>query len=261
MIPPLTKKNQAGNLYTRPIGIETAIDAAMQQDIAILRRRVGISKVDSPDFVPMECLVHLIREARRRQDEQTMNSLLPSLLGRCEAMLIRKIPDRSSPNAADIREEMLSEFSLLFAEDGSGENPDELDFYECRFNLAFSTFRIDFMRRETVRADPLEELPPEDGTSDSSADEEGLRRISAAFQSAAMQLPDVFLEELLTGIKALPPDERRAIVLCCFFGYKEESDDPSEPTAATLCKVSGRTIRNRLTRATAKLSKFKEEVK
>jgi hypothetical protein len=190
-----------------------------------------------------------------------MSILLPLLLARCEARLIRRIPDRSRPNAADIREEILSEFSLLFAEDSFGENADELDFYECRFNSAFSTFRIDFMRRETVRADPLEELPPEDGTPDSSADEEGLRRISAAFQTAPMQVPNLFLEELKTAIEALPPDERRAIVLCCVLGYKEESDDPSEITAATLCKVTGRTIRNRLTRAAAKLSKFKEEVK
>lgn len=33
MIPPLTKKNKDGNLYTRPSGILTAIDAAIQQDI------------------------------------------------------------------------------------------------------------------------------------------------------------------------------------------------------------------------------------
>jgi hypothetical protein len=261
MIAPLTKKDKDGNLYTRPIGIETAIDAAIQQDIATLRQHVAISNVISPDFVPMECLVCLVREARRRQDEQTISILLPPLLARCEAMLIRKIPDSSRHNAAEIREEILSEFSVLFAEDGSGENLDVLDFFECRFNLAFRAFRIDFMRRETARADPLEELPPEAGTPDSSADEERLRRISAAFQTPAMQLPDVFLEELLTAIKALPPGERRAVVLCCVFGYKEESDDPSETTAATLCKVTGRTIRNRLSRAAAKLSKFKEEVK
>jgi hypothetical protein len=261
MIPPLTKKDKDGNLYTRPLGILTAIDAAIQQDIATVRRRAAISKVDSPDFIPMECLVHLLRAARRRRDEQTMSILLPPLLGRCEAMLIRKIPDRSRPDAVDIREEILGEFSVLFAEDGSGENPNELDFYECRFNLAFSTFRINFMRRESTRKDPLEELPSEEGVPESSADEEGVRRISAALQTPAIQLADLSLKELLTAIKALPPDERKAIVLCCMFGYKEESEDPSEITAATLCGVTGRTIRNRLTKAGAKLSKFKEEVK
>jgi hypothetical protein len=57
--------------------------------------------------------------------------------GRCEAILFKRIHDKSRPNAAAIREEILGEFGVLFAEDGSGQNPDELDFYECRFNRAF----------------------------------------------------------------------------------------------------------------------------
>lgn len=261
MIRPLTKKDQRGNLYARPLEVQTAINMATQQDIATLRERAVVSKRDSPDFIPMECLVHIIREARRRHDEHSMGVLLPSLLARCEAMLIRKIPDSSRPNAVAIREEILSEFSLLFAEDGSGENPDELDFFECRFNLAFRSFWLDFMRRETVRAAPLEELPSEDGTPESLADEERLSRISDAFQKPATQLPDIYLEELLNAISSLQPDERKAIVLCCVLEYKEESDDRSEMTAATLCGVSGRTIRNRLSRAAKKLSKFNEEEK
>jgi DNA-directed RNA polymerase specialized sigma24 family protein len=42
-------------------------------------------------------------------------------------------------------------------------------------------------------------------------------------------------------------------------GYAEEADDPATRTAATICGVTGRTIRNRLTRAAAKLSRFKED--
>ena len=151
MIRPLKKKDQHGKLYTRPMEIQKAINAAIQQDMATLRQHAVVSKRDSPEFIPLECLVHIIREARRRHDEHSMSVLLPSLLARCEATLIRKIPDSSRPNAVAIREEILSEFSLLFAEDGSGENPDELDFFECRFNLAFRAFWIDFMRREGPR--------------------------------------------------------------------------------------------------------------
>jgi hypothetical protein len=140
MIRPLTKKDQSGNLYTRPSEIQTAIDAAIQQDIATLRQRAVVSKRDSPDFIATECLVHIIREARRRHDEHSMSVLLPSLLARCEATLKNKILDSDMPNASEIREEILGEFSLLFVEDGSGCNPDELDFFECRFNLAFRSF-------------------------------------------------------------------------------------------------------------------------
>ena len=39
-----------------------------------------------------------------------------------------------------------------------------------------------------------------------------------------------------------------------------ESDDPAEETAATRCDCTGRTIRNRLTRAATKLARFKEDL-
>lgn len=256
MIPPLTKRNKEGNLYTRPTGILTAIDAAIQQDIATLRRRAPISKVDSPDFIPLECLVHLIRAARRRRDEQTMSILLPPLLARCEAMLIRKIPDRGRPNAIDIREEILGEFSVLFAEDGSGENPDQLDFFECRFNLAFRSFRIDFMRRQRTDTKQMDESSPENEAGDSQPGDESLSYLSTALQTPAMQVSGVFRVELLNAIKCLPPDERRAVVLCHMYEYEIESEDPSKITAATLCGVTGRTIRSRLSRAAEKLSQF-----
>ena len=69
-----------------------------------------------------------------------MGALLPWLLARCEAILLNRIPDKSRPNIPEIREEILSEFGVRFAENGSGRNPDELDFYECRFNRALRLF-------------------------------------------------------------------------------------------------------------------------
>jgi DNA-directed RNA polymerase specialized sigma24 family protein len=62
----------------------------------------------------------------------------------------------------------------------------------------------------------------------------------------------------MRAINALPPDERKALVLVHYYGFKIESEDPGETTAATLCGVRGRTIQNRLNRAKAKLSKLKE---
>ena len=43
MIRPLTKKDQHGKLYTRPLEIQTAINAAIQQDIGhVAAARCGI---------------------------------------------------------------------------------------------------------------------------------------------------------------------------------------------------------------------------
>ena len=64
----------------------------------------------------------------------------------------------------------------------------------------------------------------------------------------------------LKAIISLPSDERKAVILCRVLGYKEESEDPSAVTAAKLCGVTGRTIRNRLSRAEAKLSHLQENL-
>ena len=259
MTRPLTKRDSNGKTYERPAEIETAIGAAQQQDVVTLSRRAVIADKSSPDFLPSECLVYLIREARRRTGEQTMNVLLPALLARCEANLRVKVPDGRLDNAAEVREDILGEFGVLFAEDGSADHLDELDYFECRFNRAFQALRIDMVRREMTRATPLVQVPPENEERDCSGDGEVLSRISEEFRQNPTQLPELFLKELLDAIKSLPGDERRAVALCHILGYKEESEDPLERTAATICGVSGRTIRNRLGRAAAKLSHLKSK--
>jgi hypothetical protein len=257
MTRPLTKKDKDGNLYKRPLKIEQAIDAAMKQETAALQVRAQVADEKSPDYLPTECLVHIIREAKRGGDERRMNALLPWLLARCEAILFKRIHDKSRPNAPEIREEILGEFSVLFAEDGSGRNPDELDFYECRFNRAFRLFRIDFLRSESARTEPLESFPGQDEIGLSVDDEEHVSVLPEVLRSGPTQLQSASYSELMNAVNVLPSDERKAIILCCVLGLKEESSDPGETTASRLCGVTPRTIRNRLNKAAQKLSQFK----
>ena len=84
--------------------------------------------------------------------------------------------------------------------------------------------------------------------------------MSDAFKIPPTQGSDVFWAQIAKAIEALPADERDAVTLVHVLGYKEESEDPEEETAATRCNCTGRTIRNRLTRAAAKLSRFKEDL-
>lgn len=86
MANPLTKKTQDGQLYTRPANIEAAINSASVLDLDELSDRAQIANRDSPRFLPLECLVHFIREARRTRNEKVMNALMPRLLNRCMAM-------------------------------------------------------------------------------------------------------------------------------------------------------------------------------
>jgi hypothetical protein len=259
MAQPLTKRNSDGVLYTRPPAVETAIDLALKQDPACLNQRIQVLNQDSSGFLSSECLVHLIRDSWRRGDEELMSALIATLLVRCEKTLKAKVPDGRLPNAEQIRENILGDFSLLFIEDGSNGNTNELDYFECRFNLAFRSFYISCVRLELACLGPLEPLPVENEGAHGS-DEIPFTPVPELLRTPATQITDTFWNERLAAINNLPPDERKAVILCGVLGYKEESDDPSITTAATLCGVTGRTIRNRLKRAAASLPHFKEGI-
>ena len=258
MLRPLTKCKRDGERYTRQPVVESEIEGALRDDLITLKQRLSVTDRESSDYLRSECLVHLIRDALRRKNGHRLNAVLPVLLGRCEAILKAKISDQL-PNAEHLREDVLSEFSELLANDGTGECPDELDFYECRFNLAFRTLRIDAVRQEIDQVERTAELPDHREGGELEADEEVFARISESLQIPEAQQNSVFLEEILRAIDTLPSDQREAVILCHVFGYKEESADPNDVTAATRCNCTGRTIRNRLSRAAAKLSKLKEE--
>jgi hypothetical protein len=251
MARPLTKHTGTGDRYTRPADIEAVIDAALALEWPALQQRTFVRDRRSTDYLPSECLVHLIRKAHRDHHDTIRDQLLAKLLGRCEATLAATLPDGRAPNAAYVRDEALGRLGELFAEDGTGDNPDELDYFEVRFNAAFAALRSDLVRAEVRalrRASPFPD------------DEAIARQPDAGLHSPATPENSVFLNQLFHAIHTLPPEERTAVILCHIMGYAEEADDPARRTAATICGVTGRTIRNRLRRAAATLSRFKEDL-
>lgn len=261
MAKPLTKTQTGGAPYARPVEVEVQIDEAIQLPLPDLRARLLITNRDDPSYLRHECLAHLVRQGRRSGDQALISAVLPVLLGRCEANLLVKVPDGQLPDAGRVRQEILDEFSELFVMDGSVERPDELDYYECKFNRAFRSLRIDAVRREVSRLKhivDLIDLPRSEARGEPDAYEDAFARVSDAFKILPTQEWDAFREPFLKAIEALPPDERDAVILVHVLGYKEESENRDEETAATRCDCTGRTIRYRLTRAASKLSRFKE---
>ncbi|MCY4638547.1 MAG: hypothetical protein OXG04_29285 [Acidobacteria bacterium] len=259
----MTKTEADGELYTRPSAVEAQIDRVICLSRSDLQIRLSIVDRDAPDYLCSECLVHLVREGRRSDDQQLMGAVLPVLLRRCEANLLVKVPDGGMPDATGLRQEILEDLTDLFVTDGTGALPDELDFYECRFNKAFRALRIDAVRRNVRRRKrgiTVVDLPPSQVASGPDGYEDAFARVSDAFKILPTQDWDVLREPFLKAIEALPADERDAVILVHVLGYTEESDDPEKETAATRCNCTGRTIRNRLTRAAARLSRFKEEL-
>ena len=107
MARPLLKKNEKGAL-TRPPSIEVKIDAALTQDWTTLSRLARVIDPRSPDFLPSECLVHLIRDAIRRGEDRISSVLMSRLLNRAEANLLRTVPDSRMRDAEAVRQEILS---------------------------------------------------------------------------------------------------------------------------------------------------------
>ena len=261
MAGPLTKTKTGGELYTRPPDVEARIDEVICLSRSDLQTSLLIADRNAIGYLRYECLVHLVRQGRRSDDQRLMSTVLPVLLGRCEANLLVKVPDGEMPDAAGLRQEILEALTDLFVTDGMGDFPDELDFYECRFNAAFRALRIDLVRRDLrrrKRSITVIDLLPSESPNEPDANDDAFARVSDAFKSLPTQEWDAFREPFAKAIEALPADERDAVILVHDLGYKVESEDPKEETAATRCNCTGRTIRYRLKRAAAKLSRLKE---
>lgn len=251
MARPLTKVDEKGVPYTRPNSIEAEIDKALTQDRKTLSHCAGVSQPSSSEYLHSECLVHLIRDAIRRNDQFLASALMPHLLVRCEASLKRSVPDGWFRNAEEIREKVLSNFALLFTDDAEEE---ALDYYECKFNRAFRSLRIDHVRAEARTRKDLTEVPKVTTADGEAMPEADVLAILSRFAKIGPSQEDrVYLPQVLKAIDALPPDQRRAFVRRRIIGDTEERVAADEG-------VDGRTIRNRLKRADARLKTLKEDL-
>jgi hypothetical protein len=256
MASPLTKKNAQGNPYTRPSAVEAQIDEVTGLSLPKLKERLDITNPEQEGFLRPETLVHFLRRGIATNSMEMFNAVLPVLLKRCEKTLEAKIFNSLSA-VAELREDILGQFAELLASDGRGEIPDELDYYECRFNLAFRTFWIDCVRK-VGHSGQLAAAESEEELDELLVDEESVRRVSDSLHNDTPETR-LRLQQLLEAIEMLPKAERDAVVLVHIMGFKEESNDPDEETAAKKCNCTGRTIRNRLASAVAKLARFQED--
>ncbi len=208
MVQPLTKRSKTGKLYFRPPEIEAAIAAALDQDLATLSNRAAISKVADPQYLPSEVLVHLVRRALHHADDRACNTLLNLLFYRCMINMYKHVPDGLGFDASFVRDEVIGRLGELFGDDAGPASTAELDFYEIRFNRAFSKLRIDVVRAEAAKArtEPLLEIGE---MSEDETDEVALARLSQAFHAPSDAEGYAEIAELCRAIDALPPEERK----------------------------------------------------
>jgi len=251
MARPLTRvKKKTGKIYTRPADVEAQIDRVLTAGFPEALRRARVKDRASPDYLCGECLVHLVREAKRTGRDRESEALLLLLLERCGANLRGTIRHDGVPNAQQLRDEILQHLAMMFAEDAV-EGGTWLDYYECRFNDAFAALRIDFYNREVGQVNRSVPETTESGEeiADDSDRDDGT---GSDFWVSSRLEDNVYARQVADFLKALPPDEYQAVVLCRLMNLTQED-------AAKRLRVSVKTIYNRLTRADLKLARIKED--
>lgn len=249
MARPLERRTREGRLYERLPSVEASIDRAMVLGTAALLVEAAIEGEEGPGYLRSECLVHLLRAMPVGNDDPRLLGLVEILVRRMERSLKGSIRTSRAYDAERLRTEVVDRFVDLLVED-RGTPGTVLDFYEVRFARALAALRTDVVRgalRELGRFEHLEDLRGEDGEALPSVD----RDILLAFQEGgAEQERERFRNELLRAIDLLPAHQREAVSLF-LAGYETEGDGTD--TIASICGVSDRAIRYRLTKAFAAL--------
>lgn len=257
MVRALKKRDKNGQLYVRPQTIEQSITAALTQTSASWIASAAISDRRNAQYLAPELVVHLIRHSLRMQDYSTANFLLQKFGERVMRLLEHHVKESHAFSAAIVREETLSRFLELFAEDLNEPEVGVLDFYELRFNRALAALRAQVIRYERLRTTPLESVSAHEPRN---ADEEEPEPIELPDLSpGADVVTSAENAELYRLVQALPPDERAAILWKYYSDLDTEATDPTKTTVASLAGVSGSEIRSRLRAAYARLKKRMEE--
>lgn len=260
MARPLNKKLDEGGFYTRRPEIEACINETLTQCPETVFRRAAIRNVLDPDYMPMECLLHLMREARLAKDKSTESKLYVLFMSRCEARLKRAIPDGSRADAADLRDEVMFKFNVMFARVGTNEDATALDYYEVSFNQALQFLWWKQVRKDNARKKILVDIGQEKDEDGRPLDEENtFAKLSEAARSPAQQDNVVYLAQVGKFLSTLSPADRETIRLVLIEGHTIESDDPNEVTAAKILGVGRRAINKRLAKVAAELKKFQQE--
>lgn len=256
---PLRKKNaRTGEVYKRFQSVEAILKHLLflpREDVVL---KCELDDEKASDFVPSECLVHLVRSFRNESANPHFERIYSALMRR----ILQRLPKAESPDGKKIylkegriQEGVIDSFQELLALDRTSYE-ERLDFWEVAFGRALKKLKItvqDKIWRETKRAVPLED--PETGE-------------IAAHVSKAMDMSDPFdpeellkkdyREKLPAAIEGLSPDLRR-IIKMCLEGFPIDSTDSNAVTISKTLKLSEKTVRTRRKEALLALKTILEQ--
>jgi len=258
-LPPLRKTySETGKPYNRYPSNEAKLKEllALSREDIVLRCEKDDEK--SSDFVPSECLVHLVRSLRNEPAGPHFERLYAALMKR----ILQRLPaaERKGGKQVLLKESQIQEgviygFQELLALDRTAYE-ERLDFWEVAFGMALKKLKITVevkVWKETNRTAPLEN--PETG--------EVWAHVSEAADKSDPFDPEELLkknyrERLYAAIERLTPEHRR-IIKMCLEGFPAHSSDPKVTSIAKVLKVSDKTARTRRQEAEAALKRAFEK--
>lgn len=249
MASPLTKcEVVTGKAMTRPIDVEREIDQVLLEGPARVRERLAIALPAQPGYLRSESLVYLIRAALRRGESGEEYFFV--LNARCDAILEARL-SADLPDVEELRQDILTDLATSLVDDvRTGGNA--MDFFECKFHLAFRTMRLDHLDQHLRRHRRSVELAPPDIDRD---EEKALPDDTEPSFAPATVDPElnVYLKEILAFVRAnLPVEVQRAFFLVRVHKWKRKR-------VAALLGVTEKTIFNWLKAADEKLASVKED--
>lgn len=254
---PLRRTRKADNTpYTREKDVEAQIGELCQMSPRLRARRLedagsGAMAWTDARRLREETLVYFLRESVRGNDEALAGKIAEILVDRVSAHVARKIGAwRLGPGEADdcVRDLFAQMFAQLYDLEPSAE------FWEVRFWLCLDRRLYNLLElKQAVRDN---EIRAGDQTIGDGADDE-----SGTIDRLIGQLTDTGASPEATAerrelLELLTENERGALYYVFVAGLPEESDDPAKQSAAKMLGVTGRSVRNYLTRAKEKISKY-----
>lgn len=249
---PLTRKNADGEYYKRLSSIEDDIAHWEAVDSKVVASAACKLDYRAAGYIKNEVLFHLLRTAGKNERRDDYYALFPVMLARVKVLIRKRFAHRTSDLDALV-EEICSDLTVLLAEDAADVTHDELDFFEVRFALALNFLVLDHFeenQRWYSRHQSNEDLVDGDEYVD----------VTKLDDSEELTGPErvAFAAQIERAFHALSDEERAIVELRYLQGMKTSAKDAGEETIPQRLNLSERTVRNRLTSAIKKLSKFKE---
>lgn len=222
-----------------------------------------MSDQSNPEYLPSECLLHLVREARSDNSDDHFAALYRQLRRRVLARLRRPEVGRSADGKElvsrinlDISDAVMGRFQELLMLDRQSYE-ERLDYFEINFDDAVAALRSTAKRKARRDEDRSAPMTYDDETSELNAEIEQAAAAQNPISESKLDDP-AYRSRLDAAIDTLP-EPQRVVMELLLMDYPIESQDPSVPSVVSILGCTEKTVRNRRNKAIEVLRKALNE--